>query len=231
MIMSFLRPRTALAIVLATLGIGGAAALAEVVVYTNDMGSEAEFKQILRSGGGKRCDKKYRDKSKVMLASIKKTPTTCSFLVPVQGDDELANLGVSVDGKILKETPKFLRNKAFIEVTVRAGGGGTGYSLRIYPKKQRYELRRGPDGSGFPKQGHSDAINKIDGKNRIEVIATGAAITAVINGKEVAKVNDSNPGQVDGRKVRFAIGSGSQRDTEKVVVGTFKRVAVSVPDP
>jgi len=231
MIMSLLRPRTALAIVLATLGIGGAAALAEVVVYTNDMGSEADFKEILRAGGGKRCDKKYREKSEVLLASVKHTPTTCSFRPPVQGDDELANLGLAVDGKILKETPKFLRNKAFLEVTVRAGGGNTGYSLRIYPKKQRFELTRGPDGGDFPAKGHSDAIKKIDEKNRIEVIATGADIRAEINGKEVAKVNDSNPGQVEGRKVRFAIGSGSQRDTEKTVTGTFKRIAVSVPDP
>ena len=30
--------------------------------------------------------------------------------------------------------------------------------------------------------------------------------------------------------MRFAIGSG-QRDKEKTVVGTFKRIAVSVPDP
>jgi hypothetical protein len=231
MIMSFLRPRTALAIVLATLGIGGAVAVAEVVVYSNDMGNEAAFRQIVRSGGGKRCDKKYRDKSEVMLASVKKTPTTCSFRPPVQGDDELPNQGVAIDGKILKETPKFLRNKSFLEVTVRAGGGNTGYTLRIYPKKQRYELSRGPGGGSFPATGKSDAIKKIDEKNRIEVIATGAEIRAEINGKEVAKLNDTNPGQVDGRKVRFAIGSGSQRDTEKTVVGTFKRIAVSVPDP
>ena len=231
MIMSFSRPRTALALALAVLGVGTAAALAEVVVYSNDMSSEAAFKQILRAGGGKRCDKKYRDKSEVMLASVKKTPTTCSFRPPVQGDDELPNQGIAIDGKVLKETPKFLRNKAFIEATVRAGGGNTGYSLRIYPKKQRFELQRGPDGGDFPVTGNSKAINKIDQKNRIEVIATGAEIRALINGKEVAKLNDSNLGQVDGRKVRFAIGSGSQRDTEKSVVGTFKRIAVSVPDP
>jgi hypothetical protein len=231
MILSFLRPRTALAIALAALGICAAAAIGEVVVYTNDMGSEAEFKQILRAGGGKRCDKKYRDKSKVMLASVKSTPTTCSFRPPVQGDDELPNNGVSVDGKILKETPKVLRPKAFIEATVRAGGGNTGYSLRIYPKKKRYELRRDPAGDGFPKQGKSSAIHGIDEKNRIEIIATGAEVTALVNGKEVAKLNDANPGQVEGRKIRFALGSGSQRDTEKIVVGTFKRIAVSVPDP
>jgi len=229
--MSFLRPRTALALVLATLGLAAAAAVAEVVVYSNDMGSKSKFDEILRAGGGKRCDKKYRDKAKTMLASVKKTPTTCSFRAPVQGDSEVPNMGVAVDGKILKDTPKFLRNKAFIEATVRAGGSSTGYALRVYPKKQRFELRRGPGGGSFPATGHSDAINKINERNRVEVIATGAEIKAVINGKEVAKVSDSNPGQVEGTKVRFAIGSGSQRNTEKALVGTFKRIAVSVPEP
>ena len=213
------------------LALGAGVAVGAVTLYSNDFSRRGDFEDIVRSGGGKRCDKKYREKSKTMLASVKKTPTTCSFKPPVQGDNEVPNMGVSVEGKILKGTPKFLRKKAFIEATVRAGGSSTGYSLRVYPKKQRYELRRGPDGGNFPASGHSDAIKKINEKNRIEVIATGAEIRAVVNGKEVAKVSDSNPGQVEGTKVRFAIGSGSRRDTEKTVVATFKRIAVSVPDP
>jgi hypothetical protein len=227
--MSFPRPRIALATALAVLGVGAATALAEVTVYSNDMSTQGKFNEILRAGGGKRCDKKYREKSKVMLASVKKSPTTCSFRVPVQGDDELPNQGVSVEGKILKETPKSVRGGAFIEATVRAGGSNTGYSLRIFPQKQRFEIRRGPSGGGFPKKGKSDAIKKINERNRIEIIATGAQITAKVNGMEVAKVSDSNPGQVQGRKVRFAIGSQANKD--KTVVGTFKRIAVSVPEP
>ena len=204
-------------------------ALADVVVYNNDFSTQGAFRDIVRSGGGKRCDKKYREKSKVMLASVKKTPTTCSFRPPVQGDDELPNQGVAVEGKILKATPKAVRSSSFIEVTVRAGGGGTGYSFRIFPQRKRYELDRGPAGGGFPATGKSDAIKKINERNRIQILATGAQLRALVNGKEVAKLNDSNPGQVQGRKVRFAIGSRSDKD--KTVVGTFKRVAVSVPDP
>ena len=64
-----------------------ASALAEVTVYENDFSSQGKFREIERSGGGKRCDKKYREKSKVMLASVKRNPTTCSFRPPVQGDD------------------------------------------------------------------------------------------------------------------------------------------------
>ena len=51
-----------------------------------------------------------------------------------------------------------------------------------------------------------------------------------MNGKEVAKVADSNPGQVQGRKVRFALGCRSKKKNKKVIA-TFKRVAVSVPNP
>ncbi len=226
---SFRRRGALAAVVACLLGVGAATAIAEVTVYDNDMSSQGDFREILRSGGGKRCDKKYREKSKVMLASVKKSPTTCSFRPPVQGDDELPNQGVSIDGKILKSTPKSVRGGAFIEATVRAGGSNTGYSFRIFPQRKRYELTRGPSGGGFPSKGKSDAIKKVNERNRIEIIATGAEIRALVNGKEVAKVSDSNPGQVQGHKVRFALGSRANKDEK--VVGTFKRVAVSVPDP
>ena len=217
------------AVAAAVIAAGAATSIAAVTVYDNDMSSQGEFNEILRSGGGKRCDKKYREKTKVMHAAVKRSPTTCSFRPPVQGDDELPNQSVAVDGKILKDTPRSMRGGAFIEVTVRAGGSGTGYALRIFPDRKRFELKRGPAGAGFPAQGKSKAIKRINERNRIEIVATGAEIKALVNGKEVATVNDSNPGQVLGRKIRFALGSKAKKD--KTVVGTFKRVAVSVPDP
>lgn len=221
--------RVALAALLAGCVALAGSALAEVVVYNNDFSTQGDFRDIVRSGGGKRCDKKYREKSKVMLASVKKTPTTCSFRPPVQGDDELPNQGVAVEGKILKATPKAVRGSSFIEVTVRAGGGGTGYSLRIFPQRKRYELDRGPAAGGFPASGKSDAIKKLNKRNRIQILATGAQLRALVNGKEVAKVDDSNPGQVTGSKVRFALGCRAKKD--KKVKGTFKLVSVSVPNP
>ena len=227
--MSFKRPRIVLATAFAVLAAGAATSLAAVTVYSNDMSSQAEFNEIVRSGGGKRCDRKYREKSKVMHASVKKSPTTCSFRPPVQGDRELPNYGFAVEGKILKDTPRGMRGGAFIEVSVRAGGSNTGYSFRIFPDRDRYELTRRPNGAGFPDKGKSDAIKGINERNRIELVATGAEIAAFVNGKEVARLNDSNPGQVPGNKLRFAL--GSQSDKDKTVTATFKKVAVSVPDP
>jgi hypothetical protein len=208
---------------------GGATALAEVTVYDNDFTTQGRYDEIARSGGGKRCDRKYREKSKILLASVKKAPANCAFRPPIQGDDELPNHSVLIDAKILKKTPKSARKGAFFEVTVRAGGKGSGYSLRIFPERQRFELSRGPDGQGFPASGKNKAIKKTNSRNKIRLTATGAEIVASVNNKELASVSDSNPGAVEGRKVRFSIGNKS--DTKKKTVGTFKEVAVSVPDP
>ncbi len=211
------------------LSAGITTALAAVTVYSNDFGSQARYNEIVRAGGGKRCDRSYREKSQAMRASVKQSPTTCSFRPPVQGDKELPNHEVIVEGKILKETPKSVRGAAFIEVTVRAGGGNTGYSLRVYPERQRFEFIRGPEGGEFPIVGKSNAIDKIGERNALRVTATAAKITAAVNGKEVAAVDDGNLGQVVGTKVRFALGSNSNKRAD--TVGTFRRVAVAVPDP
>ncbi len=208
---------------------GGANALAEVTVYNNNFASQGRYDEIERSGGGKRCERKYREKSKVLLASLKKSPATCAFRPPIQGDEELPNHALTIDAKVLKKTPRSARKGAFFELTVRAGGKGSGYALRIFPQRQRYELRRGPKGSGFPAGGKSKAIKRTNSRNRIDLVATGAEIIAAVNGKEIARVDDTNPGAVEGRKVRFAIGNKS--NTKAKTVGTFKQVAVAVPDP
>jgi hypothetical protein len=52
-------------------------------------------------------------------------------------------------------------------------------------------------------------------------------VRALVNGKEVARVDDPNPGQVSGRKIRFAVGSQKQKSGS--VAATVKKVAVAVP--
>jgi hypothetical protein len=213
------------AAVLLTAALG--TAIAAVTVYDNGFSNRTEFKEIIKSGGGKRCDRSFRKKGKSMRAAVKRSPTTCSFRPPVQGDAELPNHDVRVGGKLLKRTEKGLRGGAFVEVTVRAGGGGVGYTLRIFPHKKRFELRRGPSGGEFPVRGKSNAIKRVNKRNQLRLIASGAGIRAMVNGKELARVEDSNPGQVSGAKIRFAVGSLKERQGS--VVATFKKVAVAVP--
>ena len=169
------------------------------MVYNNDFSSQGEFRDIVRTGGGKRCDKKYREKSKVMLASVKSSPTTCSFRPPVQGDDELANQGVAVRGQDPQDDAEGgARAARSSRSTVRAGGGGTGYSFRIFPQRKRFELDRGPAGGGFPASGKSDAIKKVNERNRIQIVATGAQLRALVNGKRGGERRRLQPGAGQG---------------------------------
>lgn len=227
--MTRLRPtRSVLALSAAIVMIAGVAtAFAVFTVYQNDFGSKAEFKEILRTGGANACDRRYREQSKTMVASVERGKTTCSFRPPVQGDAELPNHTVTVDGKILKKTPKSVRGGAFIELTIRAGGAGSGYTLRIIPNKHRFELQRTPGSPEFPEKGKNKAIERVNAGNQLRLTARGAKITAVVNGEELAIVDDPNPGQVLGSKIRFAVGNAKQQS--KPVVATFKRVAVAVP--
>lgn len=216
------------AVVAASLTAGIATALADFTVYENNFTSRGKYAEIIKSGGGKACDRRYRDKSKAMLASVRRGQTTCSFRPPVQSDGELPNHDIRVDGKVLSKTPKSVRGGAFLELTARAGGGGVGYTLRIFPQKQRFELSRGPGGGDFPVGERSDAIKKVDQRNQLRLVVKGATVQALVNGREVAKITDGDPGQVSGGKVRFAVGNSKGKD--KDVVATFKKVAVSVPD-
>jgi hypothetical protein len=225
--MRFKSTRTLLAVAATVFAALCATALADFTVYDNDFSSRSEFKQIIKSGSAKKCDRRFREKSKSMLASVKRGKTTCTFRPPVEGDDELPNQTVRVDGKILKKTPKSVRGGAFLELTLRSGGSGVGYTLRVFPQKQRFELLRGPAGNGFPQQGDSDAIKKINKRNSLSLTARGAKVEAFINGKQVAEVDDENPGQVSGTKIRFSVGNAKQKS--KDVAATFKRVSVAVP--
>jgi hypothetical protein len=199
-------------------------------VYSNSFGSEAQFNEIVRSGGGKHCDHNYRAKSKTMHVSVHGGPATCSFRPPVQGDSELPDHIARVQGKILKKTPNSARAGAFIEVDVRAGGGGVAYSLIVFPEKRKFELLRGPKGGGdFPVRGKSKAIKGVNKPNVIQLSAVGAKLVATVNGKQVAAATDDDPGQVTGRKVRFGIGSA--KNTSKDVIAVVKRVSVAVPTP
>ena len=223
------RFKTTLATLLAVALSGALAALAfGISVYSNDFSSEAEYEQIVRSGGGKSCDKVYRKKQNAMLVSVKKGPLTCAFRVPVEGDSELPNHAVGIETKLLSSTAKGVRDGAFVEVTLRAGGGGVGYTLRVFPTRGKFELTRGPgDGGEFPVRGRAKAIKGVNERNDVSLSARGAQLVASVNGKELASVQDSNPGQVTGRKVRIAV--GGKKSSQNDVLAIIRRVGVGVP--
>jgi hypothetical protein len=205
-------------------------ALGSVAIYDNDFSSRSEVKEVKKSGG-KACARKFiqKGKRKAMRATVKQGPATCSFRPPVQSDGELGDFELRVDGKIAKSSAKSVRKGAFLGASVRVGGNGVGYELRVFPHTGKFKLTRGPNGGQFPVDGTSNAIAAVGKRNSLRLTVEGARVRALINGTEVADVTDNDPGAVNGRKLRFAV--GGERSSGKSVVGVLSKVKISVPDP
>ena len=93
--------------------------------------------------------------------------------------------------------------------------------------RSKFELVRGPGGGEFPARGKDKAINGVNERNNISLVARGAQVSATVNGQELASLQDPNPGQVTGRKVRLAV--GGKKSSSNDVAAIVRRVSVAVP--
>jgi hypothetical protein len=217
-----------LAVTLA-LGLVAGAALAGVTVYKNQFSSKSQAKQF-RHGDGKHCDKRWRKKSEAVLVEVKRGPGACVYRPPVAGDRDGPDHDFQARVKLLRATPKGIRRTAYLGIEVRSGKS-SGYELRIFPKQHKYVVRRKPGGggTGFPKQGKSRAVKGVDKANIVRLKAFGNTVTAKVNRRRVARVTDSNAGQVSGRKLEVFV--GQKRHTRKDVIASVDNLKLQVPNP
>lgn len=219
------------ALVLALLTVAALATVASafVTVYSNSFSSKRDYKQVVRVGNGsKACKRSWVENRKLMRIDLGKGPAVCTYKPPVQGDGALPDHRFDVDGRILKETAKAIREDAYLSIAVRVGGGDR-YELRVFPKQKRYELRRQPNAAGFPDNGNDPAIGKLGQLNKMRLSAVGNDIKAFVNGVQLADVNDVNANELTGVKLEFSV--GSEADSKKNTVGVVDKLRVAVPDP
>jgi hypothetical protein len=224
-----LNPRFRLLAALTALALMGVAAiaLASVTVYKNNFSSKSRFGQI-EKGHGKHCDRNYRAGKEVLRLVVTRSPETCTLSPPVFGDAPQPDHILQVQGKILSSTPKRLRKHAYLIASVRVGGGGR-YEMRIFPKTEKFEVTRKPNGGGFPVEGTNTDIEGIGKRNKLKIQAIGDQVKALVNGTNIASVTDGNPGELDGVKVE--IGAGNTKSAHKKTEATFDNVKVAVPNP
>jgi hypothetical protein len=223
------RPAVALLAAALALALAAAVALAGVTVYKNNFSSKAEAKE-LRHSSGKHCAKRWRQKAKTVRAQRNRGSGACGYRPPVEGDTAGPDHDFRAKEKLLKATPKGIRRSAYVAVAVRSSRS-SGYELRIFPKRHKFKLHRVPSGGGggFPAKGRSRAIKGVNKPNVVRLKAFGNRVTARVNGTRLAKVTDSNAGQVDGRKLEVSV--GSKRRSNKDVVATFDNLKLLVPNP
>jgi hypothetical protein len=222
-------PAVALLVAVLALGLGAAAALAGVTVYKNNFSGKAEAKE-LEHAQGKHCDKRWRKKAKSLRVAVKRGPDVCGYRPPVEGDSAQPDHDFQAKEKLLKRTPKSTRGDAYLAIAVRVGKN-VGYELRAFPKKQKFALRRSPSGGGggFPANGTSSAIKGVNKRNVLRLRVVGDKVTARVNGTKVAEVTDSNPSEVDGRKLEVAV--GHKKNSHKTVLATLDDLKLQVPNP
>jgi hypothetical protein len=210
--------------------VAGAGAL--VLLYKNSFSSRGEFNQLRLAVGSKKTCKKFWRGKKAFGIKVKKGPVECSYRTPVTGDADRPDHDLSADARVAKSTEERIQKHVFVSVSVRANKD-SGYQLRVFPKKQTWEVRRKPNGTGFPiaSQGTDDAINPVGKKNAIRIRAFGDLITASINGKKVVtEFKDPNPsGDVKGRRTFVSVGNNKKKKGK--AAGFIDDVEVRIPNP
>ena len=209
------------------LGLAAVVALAGVTVYKNNFSSRAEVREVKRVEG-KHCDRRWRKKAKSVRIEVTRGPERCGYEPPVQGDSDRPDHIFQATGKLLKQTSRRARGGAYVAVAVRAGKK-SGYELRIFPARKKYQLRRDPSGDGFPAKGSSSAIKGVNKPNVLRLKAVGDKVSAQVNGSKLAAVTDSSASRVRGRKVEVAV--GHKRRSGRAVIATLDDLKLQVPKP
>ncbi len=204
-----------------------ASAAAVIYVYGNGFSKKGTVKEIKRTGGGKKCDKRHRKNSDSMGISFE-GKRLCEYSPPVVGDAAQPDHVIFAKGQVLpKKTPKALREAAYLAVKLRLGRGDA-YEFQVRPKGGRYKLLRSPSAGAVSEQGRSDAIKPLKKPNSLRLEVKGARVKAFVNGEELVSVVDPNPEEVGGRKVGFGI--GSRKNSSRSTVGVFERVRVGLAE-
>jgi opacity protein-like surface antigen len=220
---------TAVALAAAVAAVMAATAVAGVTVYTNNFSSRSEAKE-LRHSEGKHCNKDWRKKAKSVLVTASKGRTVCGYSPPVQGDGAAPNHRFEATEKLLKDTPKSVRDGVYLGIAVRSAKD-TGYQLQVFPSEHKFKLTRqtGGDKVGVLAKGSNKAIDGTNKPNAMLLSAVGSQVIAKVNGKRLAKVGDRASGQVDGRKVEVLLGYKKKRS--KPASATFGNLELQVPRP
>src|SRR5690242_10715619 len=111
--------------VLASLALAASAGAALIGTYRNPTESQGQREEPAKLSGA-RCQR--GGSSHVFRVVVGKRTKECAYRTPVVGRD----LEIAATMRVLEQTPKAIRGKAFLGLTLRAGGG-THYQLAVFP--------------------------------------------------------------------------------------------------
>lgn len=197
-------------------------------LYENRFSSKALYREIRQVGGGEACQSRYLPNKNMMRVRVEGA-AHCQYRAPVVQDTEFPFQRWTVAGQISDEIARGKRYRAYLTSRVRAGLGGF-YELRIWPKTEGWlHRRKAPGENATELEGDRlDAVRPVGAFNRLFLSVTeGTTFRAEINDAGTYFPFE-DPEPVDGRGVRFGI--GSTLDRPDPVIGYFKLLRAAQPD-
>ncbi len=225
---------TGAALVAATalLALAGGAGASLIGIYRNGMETPGQRSEPIKLSG-ERCGR--GGSNHAFRVVIGKRTRECSFRTAVIGRD----LEISSTTRLLSETPKAVRQKAYLALTLRSGDDSH-YQLLAYPLQRKAQLRKTrTDGSVkyLRIAKHVKAIQGVDKANKLRLrafnITTGpekgsCRILAYVGRQVVADFTDRAAGELQGRASGFAVGATKNA---RGAAASFDDIVVRVPNP
>jgi hypothetical protein len=224
--------RVLLAVALASLALAASSGAALIGIYRNPMESQGQRSEVLKLSG-QSCQR--GGSSHALRIAIGKKTRECSYRTPVIGRD----LEIAATMRLLENTPKALRTKAFLALTLRSGEGAH-YQLAVFPLQRKAQLRKTlPDGSvKFLRIAKNvKAVMGIDKANKLRLQAFNITqgpekgrcrILGYVGNQQVADFTDSAAGELQGRASGFVVGATKNA---KGVVASVDDLVVRAPSP
>jgi hypothetical protein len=221
-----------LAAAMACLALSTSAGAALVGIYRNPMETSGQRGEAVKLSG-ERCSRGGSDHA--LRVVVGKRTKECSYRTPVIGRD----LEISATMRLLSKTPKKLRKKAFLGLTLRSGDGAH-YQLTVFPMQRKTQLRKTlPDGSVKFLRIEKDvrSAKGIDGPNELRLrafnITTGpdkgsCRILGYVGKVQVADFTDRAAGDLPGRASGFVVGATKNA---KGAAASIDDLVVRAPNP
>jgi hypothetical protein len=220
----------AVSILVAALAASAGAAL--IGVYRNGMETQAQRAEPIKLSG-ERCGRGGSDHA--FRVVVGKRTKECAFRTIVFGRD----LEISATTRLLSSTPKSVRNKAFLALTLRSGDGSH-YQLVAYPLQRKAQLRKTFTDGSVKYLRIAKNVKTIQGVNKANKLRLrafnitsgpdkgGCQILAYVGKVLVADFTDHSAGDLQGRASGFAVGATKNA---KGAAASFDDVVVRVPNP
>jgi hypothetical protein len=224
----------AAAVLLGTLGAAQESQASKALaIYKSKLDTEDKRAEITKFNRGDRCAK--LSKPTAIRVSVGNETKECFMRIPVVGK----NVEVSAIGRLFKSTPKSIRGRTYIALSVRQSGNGSRYQLAVFPAAKKFQLRKVlPNGTiEYFGAGKASSIKGVGEANRMSLrVFNGvggsppstARLVASVNGKRVAFGNDPAGSSLTGTAATFSVGSTR---VATGALGSFTSLIAKIPDP